>query len=628
GKVLLEATTGEPAPTHDDDGSVDTDLVAFQAVAKTDPILHRVIDTCLREQPSDRPTSAALIVRALESADPLDAILVLGEHPSPNMIQASRARGLLNPRTGSWVFVGALALAAALMALRPHVESMEVAGLGSPPEQRVETVRTLLNAVVPERDDGRALWGYTEIDVHRLPGVPYPRGLVRSGDDVMFWYREAMDLANLNAIDLVANGGRVSFFQPDRNEWGSTTVALDPQGRLFHFQYTPLPNTPEGSQGEPDWARFFEAADLDPRRMREVDLQLPLPVASDRRSTWRGQLEGRSTLVEAASLGRTPTLFLVLQTATEQDGDSGIYARQDAAYQIVYFAAAALLVVLAVPAARNLRAGRGDPWGAFKLAVIILIVTFASFLSQADHRVSPADEAIFVLLGLAGSLLKALGVWLLYMAIEPIVQQYWPRALVSWSRVLHGRQTDPIVASHLLLGLALGAAFAVLRELEILAVGLTAGAELPLPHSLPLALPELRHGFGALLNAPFEGVFSALLLLAVLAACRLVLKFPPAAFLAAVALFSLQPLLSSPSPAATVLFYSLATTTIGIRVVTHYGLATYVVAQTVVEIFRQFPLTADPNSWYLGSTATALGVFLAAGFVAILRLTTHDPRPL
>ena len=54
------------------------------------------------------------------------------------------------------------------------------------------------------------------------------------------------------------------------------------------------------------------------------------------------------------------------------------------------------------------------------------------------------------------SLFGAAIVWTLYMALEPYVRRNWPQALIGWTRALSGRLSDPLVAGHLLIGIAAG----------------------------------------------------------------------------------------------------------------------------------------------------------------------------
>jgi serine/threonine-protein kinase len=55
-------------------------------------------------------------------------------------------------------------------------------------------------------------------------------------------------------------------------------------------------------------------------------------------------------------------------------------------------------------------------------------------------------------------LLWAAIIWILYLALEPAVRARWPHAMVTWNRALAGRWLDAQVASHILIGAAVGSA--------------------------------------------------------------------------------------------------------------------------------------------------------------------------
>src|SRR5207244_4348765 len=54
-------------------------------------------------------------------------------------------------------------------------------------------------------------------------------------------------------------------------------------------------------------------------------------------------------------------------------------------------------------------------------------------------------------------LLAAATLWLVYLALEPEVRARYPHSIVTWNRVLAGRWLDAQVASHVLIGAAVGA---------------------------------------------------------------------------------------------------------------------------------------------------------------------------
>jgi hypothetical protein len=80
---------------------------------------------------------------------------------------------------------------------------------------------------------------------------------------------------------------------------------------------------------------------------------------------------------------------------------------------------------------------------------------------------------------LSFALLLAAGVWILYMAVEPIARRRWPHSMIAWNRLLAGGVRDPLVGRDVLVGLTFGTAAALvakLHELALLRFGSTPGA--------------------------------------------------------------------------------------------------------------------------------------------------------
>ena len=68
---------------------------------------------------------------------------------------------------------------------------------------------------------------------------------------------------------------------------------------------------------------------------------------------------------------------------------------------------------------RNLRLGRGDREGAFKLALFIFSVTVLGLLIGADHVPTPFGEVLILYQIVSYALFIAVMLWLLYIALEP-----------------------------------------------------------------------------------------------------------------------------------------------------------------------------------------------------------------
>jgi hypothetical protein len=112
-------------------------------------------------------------------------------------------------------------------------------------------------------------------------------------------------------------------------------------------------------------------------------------------------------------------------------------------------------------ARRNLRLGRGDRRGAFRVSTFVLVLSILAWLLSAHHVTELLGEFDMLLRALGFALLKGAFVWLAYMALEPYVRRRWPNLLISWTRLLSGRFRDPLVGRDVLIGLVFGGLTAV-----------------------------------------------------------------------------------------------------------------------------------------------------------------------
>lgn len=56
-----------------------------------------------------------------------------------------------------------------------------------------------------------------------------------------------------------------------------------------------------------------------------------------------------------------------------------------------------------------------------------------------------------------------------YLALEALVRKLWPEVFISWSRLLAGKGSDPLVGRDLLLGALAGVVIAVISTLAFMA---------------------------------------------------------------------------------------------------------------------------------------------------------------
>ncbi|MGB1927152.1 MAG: serine/threonine-protein kinase, partial [Rubripirellula sp.] len=65
-----------------------------------DPVVDKIIQRCLSNDPAERPPNVVQIAAALPGGDPLAAAVAAGETPSPELIAASGGTGGISPRWG------------------------------------------------------------------------------------------------------------------------------------------------------------------------------------------------------------------------------------------------------------------------------------------------------------------------------------------------------------------------------------------------------------------------------------------------------------------------------------------------------------------------------------------------
>ena len=113
-----------------------------------------------------------------------------------------------------------------------------------------------------------------------------------------------------------------------------------------------------------------------------------------------------------------------------------------------------------VVALHNLRLGRGDRRGAFRVAFVALACYLLIEASVCDLE----ESLLLQVLGLFGymsgahALQHAVQVGMIYLAFEPIARRVWPRAIIGWVRLINGRLRDRRVGLEILTGLAIACA--------------------------------------------------------------------------------------------------------------------------------------------------------------------------
>jgi hypothetical protein len=198
-----------------------------------------------------------------------------------------------------------------------------------------------------------------------------------------------------------------------------------------------------------------------------------------------------------------------------------------------------LLILLAVGgwlARRNLLAGRGDRKGALRLAAALFVLHMAGFAVGADHVRSVSEIALIGVAAAIG-LLKATLLWTGYIALEPTLRRRWPQALISWTRLLDGRWTDPLVGRDLLFGICA----AVLTAVPVLFFLNSQRSGAPSGDALPgaMVLGGMKSLLASFLNNIGTAVLSCLATFLALFIVRLITRRDSIAVLVSGLLFGL-----------------------------------------------------------------------------------------
>ncbi|MEM7351246.1 MAG: serine/threonine-protein kinase [Acidobacteriota bacterium] len=646
GLVLHEMATGQPvfeaktpaqyAELH----RASTPTTPSQQVEHLDPRLEEVIIRCLEKQPQDRPSSARAILSVLPGGDPLQMALEAGETPSPEMVAAAR-RGTTLSRRGGLLLVTILgALLVGLLALGDLAFPSRAPWSSRPPEVLVEQATTILQTL-----------GYTDSPVDRAWGFTRQTGGAL-GETGEFWYRQAT--SHLVPTHMfVAEYPRIDYIDPQPDEPGMIRLLLDADDRLLMLHVVPeapdeaapdeaaldeassetaaapdgaaldeasseTPAAPRAPPPEVDWSTVLGAAGLDAATLETVKPGTPPPVFADQRAAWAAP-EGRALeQIEAAAYQGRVIYFDAREEAAETaptalDFDD-LWVWYLSLYQLFWFVVAIAALLLA---RANLRAGRGDLRGARRLAFFVILVNVPIWLLQADHVPDFQAEAWSFQANLGRILLEAAVAWLAYIALEPTVRRWWPRALIAWSRLLRGQLADPVVGSSLLIGSVAGSGWVLATYLDRLlarGLGLELAAEIFIQQQLEIALAG-RLLWANLLDNGVHAIAGGVFDLFFLVALRVGLK----RWWLAVAIFVITngtfETLEGIHP-----MVSWLTLGVGIAGSTAYvlircGLLAYSAALCCYYILLGAPTTPDSSAWFFESGLFSLALVAGLGLL-------------
>jgi Protein kinase domain len=599
-------------------------------VKEIDPIVERVILRCLEKEPCNRPASALQVAAALPGGDPLQAALAAGETPSPAMVAAAPAAGVLRPAVALSLFVSFVAILALLCFLSKYVALYRMVPLEKSPEVLRERAREITKQVgyteqAADSAYGMSMdYGYLE-SVARQDSSRTRWNKLRSGQPaaLFFWYRQS-------PRDLLVLGSRqISLSEPSPDVTGMTSLTLDTRGRLLSFvAVPPQRDEAQASAAEtpaPDWSALFAAAELNPSNFQPAASTWVPQHAYDTRAAWDGVYPDQPQFkihVEAASYRGRPVYFEIIDS-----WDEPLRQLTPAANLNVTILASSLLTLFVIVliggvllARRNLRLGLGDRKGAFRVGFVLFSVLLLRWIFDGHHVMS-FDEIPYFISNVQGLLFVAGFIWLLYIALEPFVRRRWPDRIISWNRLLAGEFRDPLVGRDILIGALAGALMILNNYLStLLPQWLGQPPNVPYMNDATQLLGSryfitgLAGLFFSTLLIGFTTLFVTLLLSVILRKNWLGALL---AWLLVSALMALA--FSQGAPVSMLLAPTGALLIVGSLY--RYGLLALLSAQFFFHIWVFFPITTEFSAWYAGDFVLALILLVglsACGFYTSL----------
>ncbi|HTU45282.1 MAG TPA: serine/threonine-protein kinase [Bryobacteraceae bacterium] len=427
-------------------------------VPDIDPQTERAIMLCIQPEPSQRPSSARAVASALPGGDPLSAALAAGETPSPDIVAAAGKAAGVRLRFAILCLATVIACLILVPVVGRHLSILSITPLDySPPvlEQKARDLAASFGYNSKPRDwDSWFEYDRPSIDFFQTRKHSESwSAIFQKHSAINFYYRQS-DHYLVSLPD-----GILSADRPPVNKPGNVEILLDSQGHLLQF-VAAVPAYGDINPPSPiTSASLSEKLGFDLTRFQETSPTYIPEVVFDQRRAWMGSLFGVAdgqTTVEIATWRGALTSLWIRWPWIPKPGITTHERLFESTTTYIYnlFCVVGLIVAFFL-ARRNLRLGRVDRRGAFRVAcaAFFLAVASASFMVHFVPSVQMSDVAFETI---SDGLARGMILWLLYLASEPTVRARWPHSIITWNRALAGQISDPRVASDILVGAATG----------------------------------------------------------------------------------------------------------------------------------------------------------------------------
>jgi hypothetical protein len=244
------------------------------------------------------------------------------------------------------------------------------------------------------------------------------------------------------------------------------SAEVDSNGHLLRVLANPDPSN-EGTahnsaSSRADWNWVVTATGVDPASVVEMTateeqrFTPPFPFTASR--AWRANYPGHPENVLVVNATEWRGRFNWIEVTAPWNQVKVIRGMPALAQLGVPAIILSSLLLAGVAARRNLRLNQGDVRSALRLAGVSMMLSLATTVCAWHSAALTATDRIhWTFLELASVLAVGAGIWLAYIAVEPLARKRMPRLLVSSSQLLHGQWGSSLLGKEILSGAMLGA---------------------------------------------------------------------------------------------------------------------------------------------------------------------------